>query len=100
MPKTVPEMRSQIIQVSESPPPEIVTFDVSGMKCAGCAKSVERQLMQHSGVISACVNLAVEVATVECEPGAVDAEVLAKKLTDHGFPSQSRIGGNQREIED
>ncbi len=99
MPKTVPEMRSQIISVKESPPPEIVTFDVSGMKCAGCAKAVERQLIQHSGVISACVNLAVEVATVECEPGVVDAEVLAKKLTDHGFPSQSRAGGNQREIE-
>jgi P-type Cu2+ transporter len=99
MPKTVPEMRSQIISVKESPPPEIVTFDVSGMKCAGCAKAVERQLIQQSGVISVCVNLAVEVATVECEPGAVDAEVLAKKLTDHGFPSQSRTGGNQREME-
>ncbi|MDQ2100055.1 MAG: heavy metal translocating P-type ATPase [Tychonema bourrellyi B0820] len=99
IPKTVPEMRSQIISVKESPPPEIVTLDVSGMKCAGCAKAVERQLIQHSGVISACVNLAVEVATVECEPGAVDAEALAKKLTNNGFPSQSRAGGNQREIE-
>ena len=99
MPKIVHEMRSPIISVKESPPPEIVTFDVSGMKCAGCAKAVERQLMQHSGVISACVNLAVEVATVECEPGAVDAEALAKKLTNNGFPSQSRAGGNQREVE-
>ncbi|WP_242720541.1 heavy metal translocating P-type ATPase [Microcoleus vaginatus] len=69
------------------------------MKCAGCAKAVERQLMQYSGVISACVNLAVEVATVECQPGAVDAEALAKKLTDNGFPSQSRLGENQREAE-
>ncbi len=99
MANTVPEMRSPIISLKESPPPEIVTFDVSGMKCAGCAKAVERQLMQYSGVISACVNLAVEVATVECEPGAVDADALAKKLTDNGFPSQSRAGGNQREME-
>ncbi len=99
IPKTIPETRSQITPVTESPPPELMTFDVSGMKCAGCAKAVERQLIQHSGVISACVNLAVEVATIECEPGAVDAEVLAKKLTDHGFPSQSRAGGNQREME-
>lgn len=99
MANTVPEMRSSIISVQESPPPEIVTFDVSGMKCAGCAKAVERQLMQYSGVISACVNLAVEVATVECEPGAVDADALAKKLTDSGFPSQSRAGGNQREMD-
>ena len=98
IPKTIPEIQPEIIPVKESPP-ELVTFDVSGMKCAGCAKAVERQLMQHSGVISACVNLAVEVATVECQPGAVDAEVLAKKLTDNGFPSQSRLGGNQREAE-
>jgi Cu2+-exporting ATPase len=96
--KTIPEIQPEIIPVKESPP-EIVTFDVGGMKCAGCAKAVERQLMQYSGVISACVNLAVEVATVECQPGAVDAEALAKKLTDNGFPSQSRLGENQREAE-
>ncbi|MEG4425104.1 MULTISPECIES: heavy metal translocating P-type ATPase [unclassified Microcoleus] len=98
LPKTIPEIQSEIIPVNESPP-ELVTFDVGGMKCAGCAKAVERQLMQYSGVISACVNLAVEVATVECQPGAVDAEALAKKLTDNGFPSQSRCGENQREAE-
>jgi Cu2+-exporting ATPase len=96
--KTIPEIQPEIIPVKESSP-ELVTFDVGGMKCAGCAKAVERQLMQYSGVISACVNLAVEVATVECQPGAVDAEALAKKLTDNGFPSQSRLGENQREAE-
>ena len=96
--KTIPEIQPEIIPVKESLP-ELVTFDVGGMKCAGCAKAVERQLMQYSGVISACVNLAVEVATVECQPGAVDAEALAKKLTDNGFPSQSRLGENQREAE-
>ncbi|MEG4839365.1 heavy metal translocating P-type ATPase [Microcoleus sp. B9-D4] len=98
LPKTIPEIQPEIQPVNESPP-ELVTFDVGGMKCAGCAKAVERQLMQYSGVISACVNLAVEVATVECQPGAVDAEALAKKLTDNGFPSQSRLGENQREAE-
>ncbi|MEG4633177.1 heavy metal translocating P-type ATPase [Microcoleus sp. AR_TQ3_B6] len=96
--KTIPEIQPEIIPVKESSP-ELVTLDVGGMKCAGCAKAVERQLMQYSGVISACVNLAVEVATVECQPGAVDAEALAKKLTDNGFPSQSRLGENQREAE-
>ncbi|MEG4148396.1 heavy metal translocating P-type ATPase [Microcoleus sp. Pol12B5] len=98
LPKTIPEIQPEIISVKESPP-ELVTFDVGGMKCAGCAKAVERQLMQYSGVISACVNLAVEVATVECQPGTVDAEALAKKLTDNGFPSQSRSGENQQEAE-
>ncbi|MEG4350317.1 heavy metal translocating P-type ATPase [Microcoleus sp. LAD1_D3] len=98
LPKTIPEIQPEIIPVKESSP-ELVTFDVGGMKCAGCAKAVERQLMQYSGVISACVNLAVEVATVECQPGAVDAQALAKKLTDNGFPSQFRLGENQQEAE-
>ncbi|MDE5085624.1 MAG: heavy metal-associated domain-containing protein, partial [Trichodesmium sp. St16_bin2-tuft] len=48
-------------------PSETITLDVSGMKCAGCVKAVERQLTQQIGVISARVNLATEVATVECE---------------------------------
>lgn len=60
------------------------------MKCAGCVKAVERQLTQHPGVKSACVNLATEVAVVELETGAVPPEALAEKLTSAGFPTQPR----------
>lgn len=82
--------------VTEPPQRETITLDVGGMKCAGCAAVVERQLQQQAGVISACVNLATEVAAVECETG-VDPEVLAKKLTDSGFPTQPRYGDSLRE---
>ncbi|MGL5058351.1 MAG: cation transporter, partial [Microcoleus sp.] len=98
IPKIIPEVRSETVPIPTSPP-EIIALDVGGMKCAGCAQAVERQLLQQPGVISACVNLAVEVATVECQPGTVDAEALAKKLTDRGFPSQSRCGENRQEVE-
>ena len=71
-----------------------ITIDVGGMKCAGCVKAVEKQLLQHPAVDSACVNLATEVAVVEYKSDAVDANgltnELAKKLTDAGFPSQPR----------
>ncbi len=72
-------------------PPETITLDVSGMKCAGCVKAVERQLTQQTGVISARVNLATEVATVECETNQIDPNTLAQKLTDNGFPTQARL---------
>ncbi|OZH55240.1 ATPase [Hydrocoleum sp. CS-953] len=72
-------------------PPETITLDVSGMKCAGCVKAVERQLTQQTGVISARVNLATEVATVECQTNQVDPNTLAQKLTDNGFPTQPRL---------
>ncbi len=69
---------------------EKITLDVGGMKCAGCVKSVEKQLAQYPGVKSTCVNLATEVAVVESEVGVVDAQALAKQLTSAGFPSQPR----------
>ncbi|MEH2358628.1 heavy metal translocating P-type ATPase [Nostoc sp.] len=69
---------------------EKIILDVGGMKCAGCVNAVERQLTQHPGVKSACVNLATEVAVVESETGAVDADALAQRLTDVGFPTQQR----------
>ncbi|MBD2725027.1 copper-translocating P-type ATPase [Nostoc sp. FACHB-892] len=69
---------------------EKIILDVGGMKCAGCVNAVERQLTQHPGVKSACVNLATEVAVVESETGAVDADALAQRLTDVGFPTQPR----------
>ncbi|MBD2506065.1 copper-translocating P-type ATPase [Nostoc muscorum FACHB-395] len=69
---------------------EKIILDVGGMKCAGCVNAVERQLTQHPGVKSACVNLATEVAVVESETGAVDADALAERLTAVGFPTQPR----------
>ncbi|QLE42626.1 copper-translocating P-type ATPase [Nostoc sp. C052] len=69
---------------------EKIILDVGGMKCAGCVNAVERQLAQHPGVKSACVNLATEVAVVESEVGTVDADALAQRLTGVGFPTQPR----------
>jgi P-type Cu2+ transporter len=73
-----------------NPITEKITLDVRGMKCAGCVKAVERQFTQYPGVKNFCVNLATEVAVIESEIGAIDADALAKKLTDVGFPSQPR----------
>ena len=70
--------------------PTTITLDVSGMMCAGCVKTVEDQLTQQPGVLSACVNLVTEVATVAAAPN-LDAVALAEKLTQAGFPSQPRL---------
>ena len=86
--QVAPKPETTIINHS---PPQTITLDVSGMKCAGCVKAVERQLTQQTGVISACVNLATEVATVECETDVIDPNILAQKLTDNGFPTQPRL---------
>ncbi|MBD2502012.1 heavy metal translocating P-type ATPase [Anabaena azotica] len=79
-------------QLDPEPTPQLekIILDVGGMKCAGCVNAVERQLTQQSGVKSACVNLATEVAVVESEVGAVDPDMLAQRLTAAGFPTQPR----------
>lgn len=71
-------------------PLKTIAFDVNGMKCAGCVKVVERQLQQHQGVVSACVNLITEVAVVEYEAETIKPEQLAQQLTQTGFPTQLR----------
>ena len=76
--------------LSKNPVLETIALDVTGMKCAGCVKAVEKQLSSFPGVVSACVNLITEVAVVECEVGAVAPDALAEKLTATGFPTQHR----------
>ncbi|HBE20216.1 MAG TPA: heavy metal translocating P-type ATPase [Cyanobacteria bacterium UBA11149] len=80
-----------IPKTRESIASETITLDVTGMKCAGCVRVVERQLTNYPGVMSACVNLVTEVAVVECESGTVDPILIAEKLTSTGFPAQPRL---------
>jgi len=72
-----------------------LTLDVSGMKCAGCVRAVERSLLQQPGVVSATVNLATEAALVEYRANTVDPDVLAQSLTDTGFPAKVRWRSGQ-----
>jgi Cu2+-exporting ATPase len=77
-------------------PLAIATLDVQGMKCAGCVSAVERQLIQNSGVVSACVNLVTEVAVVKYQQGEIAPETLAEKLSDRGFPAQLRTSSDSQ----
>lgn len=70
---------------------DTIILDVTGMKCAGCVKAVERQITQQQGIISANVNLITSVALVKYESSIVQPETLAQKLTALGFPSQVRM---------
>ena len=70
------------------------------MKCAGCVRTVEQALKQCQGVVTATVNLATEVATVDYESGALKPSVLATALTEAGFPSQLRLSARDLEAVD
>lgn len=74
---------------SLSPPPSTqqVVLAVSGMKCAGCVRAVEKRLQQQPGVATAVVNLVTEQAAIEYVPQEVEPASLAQVLTTAGFPS-------------
>ena len=74
---------------------QTIALDVTGMKCAGCVKAVETQLAQHPSVVATRVNLAMELATVDCKIEAQPQE-LADRLTEAGFPSQPRTASMAR----
>ena len=59
-----------------------IRLSVSGMRCAGCVASVEKALLNTSGVTAANVSLAEHTATVE---GNASAEALIGALVESGY---------------
>ena len=62
---------------------QIIQLQLSGMSCAGCAKSIERALGGVQGVASVNVNFANEVAAVE--GNKLNSEQLVKAVKDAGY---------------
>src|SRR5829696_615452 len=56
-----------------------LTLPITGMTCANCVATVERNLKKLDGVQSAVVNLSSERATVDFEPTKLQlADVIAR----------------------
>lgn len=62
-----------------------LTLPITGMTCANCSATIERNLKKMPGVIDATVNYATERATVEFIPTLVNYGDLKQKITDVGY---------------
>ncbi|MFH2104225.1 MAG: heavy metal translocating P-type ATPase [Chloroflexota bacterium] len=62
-----------------------LTLPITGMTCANCVASVERNLKKLDGVQAAAVNLSSERATVEFDPGAVGLPDLVARVQRAGY---------------
>lgn len=71
-----------------------IVLDVEGMMCAGCVSTVEKKLLQCTGVETATVNLITGMAAVHCGPEA-DSQSIAIALTEAGYPAQVRGASTQ-----
>ena len=62
-----------------------VTLPVTGMTCANCSLTIERNLRRLSGVEEASVNLATERATVIYDPSLVRQDDFLALIRDIGY---------------
>ncbi len=62
-----------------------VTLPVTGMTCANCVATVERNLKKVDGVQSAMVNLSSERATVEYDPDLAGIGDLIARIQRAGY---------------
>jgi len=62
-----------------------VTLPITGMTCANCVATVERNLKKVDGVQVALVNLSSERATVEYDPILVGMDDLVARIRKAGY---------------
>jgi Cu+-exporting ATPase len=62
-----------------------ITLPVTGMTCANCVLTVERNLKKLEGVVGATVNLSTERASVEFDPTRVDQKGIVGRIRRAGY---------------
>jgi len=62
-----------------------VTLPVTGMTCANCVATIERNLKKVDGVETALVNLSSERATVEFDPSKTGLDALLARVERAGY---------------
>jgi len=62
-----------------------ISLPITGMHCANCSMTVERNLRKLDGVVEANVNYANEKATVIFDPSVLDEEAIVARVRDVGY---------------
>lgn len=62
-----------------------IVLPVTGMTCANCVATIERNLKKENGVQAAIVNLSSERATVEFDPAVVGMDALIGRVERAGY---------------
>jgi Cu+-exporting ATPase len=66
-------------------PTRQLALPITGMTCANCVATVERNLLKLDGIKQADVNLASERAIVSYEPQTVDAKAMVERIRKSGY---------------
>lgn len=84
-------MDAQDERMKSPPDPSELSLPIAGLRCAGCATRLQKNLESSQGVQQAEVNFASETAHVFFSPGHTDALRLIETIDQAGFsvPTQS-----------
>jgi Cu+-exporting ATPase len=72
-----------------------IKIGIDGMHCAACSARVEKALGALKGVKAAHVNLALEEASLEVEPGRVSREQIEKTILSLGFSVREELSKDE-----
>ncbi|ERP39351.1 heavy metal translocating P-type ATPase [Chitinivibrio alkaliphilus] len=72
-------------------------FSITGMSCAGCARTIEKELENAPGVMSAGVNFPAERVVVEYDPQQTSPDQLRTLITTLGYRAE-QIQSKYRQI--
>jgi len=61
------------------------TFNVSGMTCGGCVKSIENALNEQAGVLRVKANLDAGTVSIDFDPGAIQPAALEQAIEKAGL---------------
>jgi Cu+-exporting ATPase len=62
-----------------------ITIPVTGMTCANCVATIERNINKLDGIQNAIVNLTTERASVDFDPSLVDQEQIVDRIRRAGY---------------
>jgi Cu+-exporting ATPase len=62
-----------------------ITLPVTGMTCANCVATVERNIKKLDGIVEANVNLTTERASVDFDPSLVNQEQIVDRIQRAGY---------------
>lgn len=62
-----------------------IVLKISGMSCAACAARIDKVIEKTNGVVSANVNLALEVSTIEYDEKTITEKEIIEKINGLGY---------------
>ena len=73
--------------------PKKVVLDVENMTCPACSITIEKALERVPGVTYKRIDAKAATVTVTFDPDRTSIPVVARAITDAGFPAKARANG-------